>query len=179
MCRSGQGGKFFAVRRIALLLLVPFGLLGPQAAGVLSSPVAHAYDARAQLSRVNTPAVSISTTAETDLPAYATAAVRRASDVGWSTMRAPAAVVAAEEAASLGSTGRTVAESLKERLAMDEAMSNPAAGTRLPITMTDARWPAADGWVKMSQNVNGIEIHYVQNTTTGAVDDFKFIGGPG
>lgn len=40
-------------------------------------------------------------------------------------------------------------------------MSNPAAGTRLPFEMTDPRWPAADGWVKMSQNVNGVEIHYV------------------
>jgi len=29
----------------------------------------------------------------------------------------------------------------------------------------------------MSQNINGIEIHYVRNTITGAVDDFKFIGG--
>lgn len=57
-------------------------------------------------------------------------------------------------------------------------MSNPAAGTRLPVTLTDARWPAADGWVKISQNVNGVEIHYVQNMVTGAVDDFKFIGGP-
>ena len=32
--------------------------------------------------------------------------------------------------------------------------------------------------VKMAQNVNGIEIHYVRNTITGAVDDFKFAGGP-
>jgi filamentous hemagglutinin len=43
--------------------------------------------------------------------------------------------------------------------------------------MTDARWPAEDGWVKMSQNINGTEIHYVRNTVTGAVDDFQFIAG--
>lgn len=53
-------------------------------------------------------------------------------------------------------------------------MSNPAAGRQLPIKMTDPRWPASDGWVKMSQNVNGVEIHYVLNTRTGEVDDFKF-----
>ena len=89
-----------------------------------------------------------------------------------------ALVGAAEaEATSLGSTGRTVAETLHEQLAMKEAVSNPAAGTRLPFEMTDPRWPAADGWVKMAQNVNGVEIHYVENTVTGAVDDFKFKGG--
>jgi len=40
--------------------------------------------------------------------------------------------------------------------------------------MGDPRWPAADGWIKMSHQVNGIDIHYVRNTVTGAVDDFKF-----
>jgi hypothetical protein len=82
----------------------------------------------------------------------------------------------AAEGGSLGSTGRTVARNLKEQLAMQEAMSNPAAGTRLALLMNDSRWPAADGWVKMAQNINGVEIHYVRNTITGAVDDFKFVG---
>ena len=40
--------------------------------------------------------------------------------------------------------------------------------------MTDGRWLAEDGWVKMAQNVGGVEIHYNLNTFTGAVDDFKF-----
>jgi filamentous hemagglutinin len=44
--------------------------------------------------------------------------------------------------------------------------------------MTDSRWPATDGWVKMAQNVNGVEVHYVKNTVTGAVDDFKFAVAP-
>jgi filamentous hemagglutinin len=58
---------------------------------------------------------------------------------------------------------------------MQEVVANPGAGTVLErITMNDSRWPAADGWVKMSQVVNGVEIHYVRNTITGAVDDFKF-----
>lgn len=81
---------------------------------------------------------------------------------------------AAEEGGSRGSTGRNVPESLNEQLALQEAESNPAAGTRVPIEMTDPHWPASEGWVKMAQNVNGIEIHYVYNTETGAADDFKF-----
>jgi RHS repeat-associated protein len=75
---------------------------------------------------------------------------------------------------SQGSTGRNVPQNLKEQLALEAAKSNPAAGTRIPITMSDPRWPAYDGWVKMSQNINGIEIHYVYNTNNGAADDFKF-----
>ncbi|MGR4869676.1 filamentous hemagglutinin N-terminal domain-containing protein [Variovorax sp. LARHSF232] len=74
----------------------------------------------------------------------------------------------------LGSTGRATPINLTERLAMEEAISNPAAGRPLPVLMTDSRWPGKDGWVKMSQNVNGVEIHYVINSKTGAIDDFKF-----
>ena len=74
----------------------------------------------------------------------------------------------------LGSTGRTEPVNLTEKLAMEQAVSKPMAGRQLPIPMTDSRWPASAGWVKMSQNVNGVEIHYVRNVKTGAVDDFKF-----
>ena len=35
-------------------------------------------------------------------------------------------------------------------------------------------WLADDGWVKMSQNVNGVEIHYIKNTITNEFVDFKF-----
>ena len=74
-----------------------------------------------------------------------------------------------------GSTGRTTPENLNEQLAMQEVMSNPGAGKILQnINMNDSRWPAQDGWVKMQQNVNGVVIHYVYNTITGEVDDFKF-----
>lgn len=75
------------------------------------------------------------------------------------------------------STGRTEAKNLNEQLAMDEAKSNPAAGTPLPLVMGDSRWPAADGCEKMSQNIEGTEIHYVYNTRTGASADFKYAGG--
>ena len=40
--------------------------------------------------------------------------------------------------------------------------------------MSDSRWPAEEGWVKMQQNVKGVIIHYVYNPVMDAVDDFKF-----
>ncbi len=73
-----------------------------------------------------------------------------------------------------GSTGRTVAKNLKEQLAMEQAMANPSMGRQLEVPMTDPRWLGSDGWVKMAQNVNDVEIHYVFNTITRMFDDFKF-----
>ena len=75
-----------------------------------------------------------------------------------------------------GNTGRTTPANLKEQLAMTQVKSNPAAGSPIPLKggMTDPRWPGSAGWVKMRQNVNGVEIHYVRNMATGEVDDFKF-----
>ncbi|WP_242688651.1 hypothetical protein [Photorhabdus tasmaniensis] len=64
----------------------------------------------------------------------------------------------------LGSTGRNTPANLNEKLALEQAISNPNSGRQLPVPMTDKRWPASDGWVKMSQNINGIEVHYVRNT---------------
>ena len=73
-----------------------------------------------------------------------------------------------------GNTGRTIPQTLNEQAAMNSAMSNPAAGRQLPTPMTDPRWDGKAGWVKMSQNIKGVEIHYVRNTRTGQVDDYKF-----
>ena len=42
------------------------------------------------------------------------------------------------------------------------------------LTMDDQRWPASDGWVKMYQIINNVEVHYVYNPPLGAADDFKF-----
>ncbi|WP_018800572.1 polymorphic toxin-type HINT domain-containing protein [Salinispora arenicola] len=77
-----------------------------------------------------------------------------------------------------GSTGRTTPNSLNEQIAMRSAMSNPTGGNIVPLKkgMTDPRWMGSDGWVKMAQRVNGIEVHYVRNTITGQVDDYKFVG---
>ncbi len=79
-----------------------------------------------------------------------------------------------------GSTGRTIPNTLNEQMAMHQVKSNPLNGAvdmsqlDKPIIMSDSRWPASEGWVKMSNNVNGIEIHFVYNKITGAFDDFKF-----
>ena len=72
------------------------------------------------------------------------------------------------------STGRADASSLIEQLAMESAQADPASGRVLPLTMSDDRWPASEGWVKMAQNINGVEIHYVYNTVTGVAADWKF-----
>jgi hypothetical protein len=74
-----------------------------------------------------------------------------------------------------GSTGRTEPANLREQLAMEEAQSNPTAGRVLTnIAMSDSRWLAEEGWVKMQQKVQGVIIHYVYNPAMDAVDDFKF-----
>lgn len=60
---------------------------------------------------------------------------------------------------------------------MEEVMSKPM-GTNPPrmppMSNTKNNLLASDGWVKRVQNVNGVEIHYVENTKTGQVLDFKF-----
>lgn len=88
----------------------------------------------------------------------------------------PGLPASAPKPVGLGSTGRTTPANLSEQLAMEEAMSNPSAGqlVRLKTGMTDSRWPGSQGWIKLRQNVNGHEIHYVGHGPTGLVDDFKF-----
>lgn len=77
----------------------------------------------------------------------------------------------------LGSTGRTIPNTLKEQLAMKQVLSSPLDGaTDLSgrLKLGDKRWSEADGWIKMSNNVDGIEIHFVYNKITKKFDDFKF-----
>jgi hypothetical protein len=76
------------------------------------------------------------------------------------------------------STGRTVPNSLREKLAMEEVMRNPMGTTppRIPpMSDTKNNLLAADGWVKRVQNVRGVEIHYVENIHTKKKLDFKFV----
>ena len=56
---------------------------------------------------------------------------------------------------------------------MTSVRANPA-GVPLPLVMLDSRWPAAEGWVRMQQIENGVNIHFLRNVVTGAVDDFIF-----
>jgi len=80
-----------------------------------------------------------------------------------------------------GSTGRSTPRTLEEQLAIEEVLENPAGGARVKLRkgMTDARWPAEEGWVKMTgqlhQNPGGsrFQVHYVYNTVTGQLDDVK------
>ena len=54
---------------------------------------------------------------------------------------------------SRGSTGRTIANNLKEQLAMKQVVSNPLSGAKklTNIVMNDKRWPASD-------NVNDLSV---------------------
>jgi hypothetical protein len=40
--------------------------------------------------------------------------------------------------------------------------------------MKDPGWPADDGWGKMEQVVDGVEVHYVGNTRTREAVELKF-----
>jgi hypothetical protein len=75
--------------------------------------------------------------------------------------------------------GSSLATNLREQLAIEQALANPKAGKPLPFKMTDPRWPASEGWVKMQQIIHPggepINVHYLYNTITGAVDDAKII----
>ncbi len=86
----------------------------------------------------------------------------------------PAEGTAGKSATSAGSMGRTSPETLTEQLAMEQVKAKPAGVPLKNTIMKDSRWPASQGWVKMEQKVNGVTVHYVRNTITGAVDDFKF-----
>ena len=84
------------------------------------------------------------------------------------------------EVVGRGGTGRTVPNTLNEQMAMHQVMPNPLERAvdmsqlkNHPVIMSDSRWLASEGWVKMSNNVNGVEIHFVYNKITGAFDDFK------
>lgn len=64
-------------------------------------------------------------------------------------------------------------------MAIEQAMGSAAQGTHLPLMMTDPRWPASEGWVKMQQIIKPggepINVHYLYNIGNGAIDDFKII----
>ncbi|OGF06267.1 MAG: hypothetical protein A2502_09665 [Candidatus Edwardsbacteria bacterium RifOxyC12_full_54_24] len=72
------------------------------------------------------------------------------------------------------STGRNVAKNAVEQAAMDKVMANPLEGAKLRIQMKDPIWHASEGWVKMARNIDGVEIHWLRNTRTNTVADFKF-----
>lgn len=77
-------------------------------------------------------------------------------------------------------TGRRVPYNLKEKLAMEQVMSNPLDGTQIMSNLKDPRWLSSDGWVKMQQTFQFYDgsrttIHYVINKSLKLMDDFKFV----
>ena len=102
-----------------------------------------------------------------------------ASDDAYAT-RGAAQALGKGSTASL-SKGTTLARNLREKLAIEQAMASPTAGAKLPLKMTDPRWHASDGWVKMQQVVESggregpINVHYLFNEAAKAVDDFKIV----
>ncbi len=66
-------------------------------------------------------------------------------------------------------TGRG-AGNLKQSLAVRQAKSNPSQGIVFNRNMGDKRFPT--GSVKMRQNINGVEVHYVR-MPSGKYTDFK------
>ena len=60
---------------------------------------------------------------------------------------------------------------------MKEVLTDPLTNAKdlsQYIPMGDKRWPKEEGRIKMSKNVNGIEIQFVYNKNTNKFDDFKF-----
>ncbi len=74
------------------------------------------------------------------------------------------------------STGRTTPNNLVEKLAMESAQSNPAAGKVIIPKLKDTRFPS--DFSKFSQTFptsrGVIEIHYVGNLVNNTFTDFKF-----
>ncbi len=161
---------------VGVVTTTPVAAIGPVATAAARSFI---YDVVQSTPRAGYPASEYTEAAPVVLSHVREESASRPSSARGASTTLAAPVVATEAAASAGSTGRTVAGNLTEQLAMEEVVSSPAGQQLTRVVMSDARWPAADGWVKMSQNVNGVEIHYVFNTVTKAVDDFKFIGGGG
>jgi len=76
------------------------------------------------------------------------------------------------------STGRTEPKNFKEQLAMEEVKSKPSGSTppRMPkMSDTKNNLLHKDGWIKRTQNVEGVQIHFVENINTGEFVDFKFV----
>jgi hypothetical protein len=74
----------------------------------------------------------------------------------------------------LGVAGTKAATTVAEKLALEAAQANPAAGKVLQTKLGDPKWPSSQGWVKMeSRSPGGVVVHWVRNTITGAAADFK------
>jgi hypothetical protein len=93
------------------------------------------------------------------------------------TTKASSPYAAGGQSSARPDKGSTLPRDLREQLAIEQARSNPATGTPLPMGMNDPRWPGSAGWVKMRLSVKPggapIEVHYVRNVRTGQADDLR------
>lgn len=89
----------------------------------------------------------------------------------------PAPSMGPHQNVSLGSTATRTDLAPWELGAMKAVQANPQGVVLSRVRMTDPRWHSDKGWVKMSQEIDDVEIHYVRNTYTGEVDDFKVKDG--
>ena len=84
------------------------------------------------------------------------------------------------------SDGSVAMSGLRERVAAGQAMSRPWLGRPLNLTLSDVRFPASAGWIKMSQKFHPgrlpvpsprlsppVVVHYNLNRHTGQVADPK------
>ena len=77
-------------------------------------------------------------------------------------------------------TQREIKYNLKEKLAMEQAISSPMSGEKLSIRLLDSRWSSAEGWIKMQQvfefyDGSKTTIHYLVNEGLQLLDDVKFV----
>ena len=92
----------------------------------------------------------------------------------------PKKTTSSSTSTSKGSTAQIVPSNLREQLALEQVKSMPGNGKILTnITMSDPRWPATQGWVKMQQIIltsgGNVNVHYVWNTVINIFDDFKIV----
>jgi|GEM_PF-3849112 len=77
--------------------------------------------------------------------------------------------------ASMKGGGKGYSYSLRQKLAMEEARSNPRLGRRLDIKVRDTRYKGQQKWSysHRSRDGNNIEVHYWRNPYTGKTSGFK------
>ncbi len=98
----------------------------------------------------------------------------RGPDRGRGIRRPPPNAICSNVPLNRASTGRKIPSNDVEKNALARVLADPLAGAIiLPVPITDKRWPEK-GWSKMARHVDGVQIHFLWNSVTGEVDDFKF-----
>lgn len=158
--------RLIAVMVFGLAVPVLVGGCGP-GAEIVETP---AKQGAKQLARAAEQRTVAEAAEKTTKEAAAVTARKNAAAV---TARVEAARAAAGQPLGRGHTGRWKPDNLREKLAVERVIKNPAAGIIVLDKIGDPRWHE-DGWVKKRQIIDEVVIHYVFNITTGAFDDVQF-----